>query len=153
MMYSFVINSRIENLKRLQQKTNQNMTTSTTNSNQPSLSQQAIKHMGGNHHEGRNIFLDCRDELSSESIDESAIFRDMPDPTYTPIEESNDTAYSRIALSPAWSQDSTDDRNLFDTMKLEQAAICIYCDATTSDSVSHISDFAMDSGRIQQLKF
>jgi hypothetical protein len=95
---------------------------------------------------------DCREDDVMERIEEGTIFRDVPDVDHTPIEKSNNTSCSRISRSPAWSQDSMEH---LDPVKptTDHTEIRIYWDGSPSNSVNKISDFDMESGRIQRLNF
>jgi hypothetical protein len=95
---------------------------------------------------------DCREDDMTERIDEDTIFRDVPDVDHTPIEKSNNTTYSRISLSPAWSQDSMEH---LDPVKptTYHTEIRIHWDEAPSNSVNKNSDFDMDSRRIQRSNF
>lgn len=86
-----------------------------------------------------------------ERMEEERIFRDVPDVEHTPIEKSNDTLCSRISLSPAWSQDSME--HLDPVKESDQKDLLIYFDEAPLSSVNKISDFVMDSGKIQKLNF
>jgi hypothetical protein len=95
---------------------------------------------------------DCREEDMMERMEEDRIFRDVREVDHTPIERSNNISCSRISLSPAWSEDSMEH---LEPLKptTDHTEIRFYWDGAPSNSVNKISDFDMDSGRIQKLNF
>jgi hypothetical protein len=122
------------------------------NNAQESLTQKTKQ--SDEHRQDCSVVVDRHPNESPGIPQGTSIFRDLPDFEHTPIEKSNDTPSLRIASSPAWSQDSIDHPHLHASPKHNEASMCcIYWDGSSSSSVSQISDFALDSGIIQKLRF